>query len=173
MKISAKDAEDREETAEARIVCVRNRQNRKDWIALISTDMSLSEEEIIRLYGRRWDIEMFFKTCKSYLHLRSYHGLSYDVLTAHVAFVFTRYMMLSVTKRKDEDERAIGELFYLMMKEIADVTFQQSMMILQEVMLASIKTVFHATDEQLQVIAQDFVNRLPEYMRSALQKSAA
>ena len=62
---------------------------------------------------------------------------------------------------------------YLMVKEIADVTFQQSMMILQEVMLASIKTVFHATDKQLQVIAQDFVNRLPEYMRSALQKSAA
>ena len=173
VKISAKDAEDREKTAEARIVCVRNRQNRKDWIALISTDMSLSEEEIIRLYGRRWDIEMFFKTCKSYLHLRSYHGLSYDVLTAHVAFVFTRYMILSVTKRKDEDERAIGELFYLMVKEIADVTFQQSMIILQEVMLASIKTVFHATDKQLQVIAQDFVNRLPEYMRSALQKSAA
>ena len=82
-------------------------------------------------------------------------------------------MMLSVTKRKDEDERAIGELFYLMVKEIADVTFQQSMMILQEVMLASIKTVFHATDKQLQVIAQDFVNKLPEYMRSALQKSAA
>ncbi|MCI6170848.1 MAG: transposase, partial [Selenomonas bovis] len=148
-----------------------NRQNRKDWIAIISTDMSLSEEEIIRLYGRRWDIEVFFKTCKSYLHLRSYHGLSYDALTAHVAFVFMRYMMLSVTKRKDEDERAIGELFYLMVKEIADVTFQQSMMILQEVMLASIKTVFHATDKQLQVIAQDFVNRLPEYMRSALQKS--
>ena len=135
--------------------------------------MSLSEEEIIRLYGRRWDIEVFFKTCKSYLHLCSYHGLSYDALTAHVAFVFTRYMMLSVAKRKDEDMRAIGELFYLMMREIADVTFQQSMMILQEAMLASIETVFHATDEQMQAIAQDFVNRLPEYMRSALQKSVA
>jgi IS4 transposase len=83
VKISAKDTEGRE-TAEARIVCVRNRHR------IISTDMSLSEEEIIRLYGRRWDIEVFFKTCKSYLHLRSYHGLSYDALTAHVAFVFTR-----------------------------------------------------------------------------------
>ena len=94
VKISAKDAEDHEETAEARIVCVRNRQNRKEWIAVLSTDMSRSEEEIIRLCGRCWDIEVFFKTCKSYLHLRSYHGLSYDALTAHVAFVFTRYMML-------------------------------------------------------------------------------
>ena len=124
VKISAKDTEGREKTAEARIVCVRNRQNRKDWIAIISTDMSLSEEEIIRLYGR-----------------------------------------------KDEDERAIGELFYLMVKEIADVTFQQSMMILQEVMLASIKTVFNMAEGQIQAVVQDFVDRLQEYMRGALQKS--
>ena len=33
----------------AKIVFVRNRNNRKDWIALISTDVTLSEEEIIRI----------------------------------------------------------------------------------------------------------------------------
>ena len=43
----------------AKIVCVRNRSNRKDWLALICTDMSLSEEEIIRIYGKRWQIEVF------------------------------------------------------------------------------------------------------------------
>lgn len=82
-------------------------------------------------------------------------------------------MMLSVAKRKDEDMRAIGELFYLMMREIADVTFQQSMMILQEAMLASIKTVFHMTEEQIQAVAQNFVDRLPEHMRGTLQESVA
>ncbi|MCD5457655.1 transposase, partial [Lactobacillus delbrueckii subsp. bulgaricus] len=40
-----------------------------------------------------------------------YHGLSYDALTAHTAFVFLRYMFMSVEKRDDEDDRAIGELF--------------------------------------------------------------
>ena len=85
--------------------------------------------------------------------------------------VFTRDMMLYVTKRKEEGERAIGELFYLMVKEIADVTFQQSMMILQEVMLASIKTVFNIAGVQMQAVVQDFVDRLQEYMRGALQKS--
>lgn len=43
-------------SVDARIVCVKNRANRKDWLALICTDMSLSEEEIIRIYGKRWDI---------------------------------------------------------------------------------------------------------------------
>ena len=54
-----------------------------------STDVSLSEEEIIRIYGKRWDIEVFFKTCKSYLHLiKECRSLSYDALTAHVSIVF-------------------------------------------------------------------------------------
>ncbi|MCT3483037.1 transposase, partial [Lactobacillus delbrueckii subsp. lactis] len=60
----------------------------------------------------RWDIEVFFKTCKSFLKLGTeYHGLSYDALTAHTAFVFLRYMFMSVEKRDDEDDRTIGELF--------------------------------------------------------------
>uniref|UniRef100_UPI0035D0C574 transposase n=1 Tax=Lactobacillus delbrueckii TaxID=1584 RepID=UPI0035D0C574 len=97
---------------DARIVCVRNRSNRKDWIALSCTDMTIDENEIIRIYGKRWDIEVFFKTCKSFLKLvTEYHGLSYDALTAHTAFVFLRYMFMSVEKRDDEDDRTIGELF--------------------------------------------------------------
>ena len=54
---------------DARIVCVRNRNKHKDWIAIICTDMGLSEQDIIRIYGHRWDIEVFFKTCKSSLLL--------------------------------------------------------------------------------------------------------
>ena len=40
----------------AKIVCVRNKQNKKDWIAFICTNPDLSEEEIIRIYGKRWGI---------------------------------------------------------------------------------------------------------------------
>ena len=51
-----------------------------------------------------------------------YHGLSYDGLTAHVALVFTRYMLLAVSKRDNEDDRTLGELFYIMISEVADIT---------------------------------------------------
>ena len=81
----------------ARIVFVRNRNNRKDYLALITTDMNLNEDEIIRIYGKRWDIEVFFKVCKSYLKLsKECNSLSYDAITAHTAIVFTRYMMLAL-----------------------------------------------------------------------------
>lgn len=69
----------KDEKIPAKIVCVRNKKNKKDWIAFICTNPKLSEEEIIRIYGKRWQIEVFFKTCKSYLQLISEcHSLSYD-----------------------------------------------------------------------------------------------
>ncbi len=37
----------------AKIVCVRNKKNKKDWIAFICTNPDLSEEEILRIYGKR------------------------------------------------------------------------------------------------------------------------
>ncbi len=58
---------DKDEKIPAKIVCVRNKKNKKDWIALICKNPEISEEEIIRIYGKRWQIEVFFKTCKSYL----------------------------------------------------------------------------------------------------------
>lgn len=40
----------------AKLVFVRNRSKRNDYLVLISTDTSLSEDEIIQLYGKRWSI---------------------------------------------------------------------------------------------------------------------
>lgn len=57
------------ETIQAKVVYVRNRNNRKEYLCLISADVNLEEDEIIRVYGKRWDTEVFFKVCKSYLNL--------------------------------------------------------------------------------------------------------
>ncbi|MCC8103668.1 MAG: transposase [Clostridiales bacterium] len=43
------------ERTPAKLVYVRNKANKKDWIAIICTDTSLSEEEIIKRYGYRWN----------------------------------------------------------------------------------------------------------------------
>ena len=118
----------KENQVPAKIVCVRNKANRKDWLAFLCTDTTLSEEEIIRIYGKRWKIEVFFKTCKSMLNLIvECHSLSYDALTAHVAIVFTRYMLLATEQRKNEDQRTLGELFFFLVDEMADITFNRSL----------------------------------------------
>lgn len=141
-------------------ISVRNRNNRKDLIAIICTDMSLDENDIIRIYGHRWEIEVFFKTCKSNLLLRKeYHGLSYDGLTAHVAF-----MLLSVGKRDKEDERTLGELFYLMIEEVADITFEELLQILVNAILNTMREEFHVTDEQIESLYERFISKLPVQM---------
>ncbi len=128
------------------------------------------ENGIIRIYGHRWDIEVFFKTCKSSLLLRKeYHGLSYDGLTAHVALVFTRYMLLAVSKRDNEDDRTLGELFYIMISEVADITYHESMQIIVEAMLATVQEEFHIADAQLEAFYAKFMSKLPEPMHRLLQ----
>ena len=159
-----------ESPIDARIVCVRNRNNRKEWIALITTDMKLSEEDIIRIYGKRWDIEVFFKVCKSALLLtKGYHGLSYDALTAHVSIVFVRYMLLSVAKRDSEDEGTLGELFYLMVSEVADLSFHESLLLVVSAMLDAVENTFQLTEMQVSMLLDRFLGNLPEHLRCSIQ----
>lgn len=118
----------RENSIPARLVFVRNRKKPSEYLVLICTDMSLSEEEIIQLYGKRWDIEVFFKTCKSLLKLTDEcRSLSYDAMNAHTAIVFMRYMFLSLTIREEKDSRSAGPIFCLVSEELADITFSEAM----------------------------------------------
>ena len=163
----------KDEKIPARIVCVRNKKNKKDWIAFICTNPELSEEEIIRIYGKRWQIEVFFKTCKSYLQLISEcHSLSYDALTAHVAIVFTRYLMIAMEQRRSEDDRTLGEIFYFFTDELADITFGESFQIIITAMIDSICAIFQPTEEQLAMFIEMFVGRLPDYIRNSLAKAS-
>ena len=163
-----------DEAIPAKIVCVRNKGKRKDWLAIISTDTTLSEEEIIRIYGKRWDIEVFFKTCKSYLHLvKECRSLSYDALTAHVSIVFVRYMMLAVTQRCNTDDKTICELFYRLMDELDDITFSQSMRIIIDALMDTVMEHFHITEQQLEDFTTSLVQRLPKYMQKALEYGSA
>ena len=157
----------------AKIVCVRNKKNKKDWIAFICTNPELSEEEIIRIYGKRWQIEVFFKTCKSYLNLISEcHSLTYDALTAHVAIVFTRYLMIAMEQRRNEDDRTLGEIFYFFTDELRDISFGESFQIIITAMIDSVCTIFQPTEGQLELFIEMFVGRLPEYIRNSLAKAA-
>ena len=155
----------------AKLVFVRNKSKRKDWLVLVSTDISISEEEIIRIYGKRWDIEVFFKACKSYLKLvKEYRGISYDAMCAHVSIVFARYMMLSVAQRENEDDKTICELCFCLLDEMEDITFSRSMCIIIGALMDTVMEYFHITESQLEEFTASFVERLPKYMQDALER---
>lgn len=100
------------------------------------------------------------------------HSLSYDALTAHVAIVFTRYMLLAAEQRQNEDRRTLGELFFYLVDEMADITFCRSLSILMDALMASLQEFLKLTDEQLSAFISVFESRLPEYLRKALHPEA-
>ena len=153
----------------AKVVYVRNRNNRKDYLCLLSTDLSLEENEIIRLYGKRWDIEVFFKVCKSFLKLsRECHSLSYDAMTAHTAVVFTRYMMLSLESRESNDIRSLGELFVYISDEMADITWLQALQMLLQLFRSTLSETAELTEEKINELVDNFLDTLPSLLKSLL-----
>lgn len=105
----------------------------------MSTDCTLTEQEIIRIYGMRWDIEFFFKTTKSLLKLqKEFQGRSYDSMIAHTSIVFTRYIVLSWQHRCSTDERTLGGMFYELCDEINEldwaVALQQLIELFEDVL---------------------------------------
>lgn len=153
----------------ARIIYVRNKSNRKDWISLISTDLDISEEEIIRRYGARWNIEVYFKTCKQYLKLlKECNSPSFDAFTCHLAIVAVRYMILSVSQRSNSDDRTVGELFWIITAEVAEISYNHSLCLILQALLETIQECFHASDEQMDAFVLSFMGKLPEHLQRAL-----
>ncbi len=50
------EAEKNDRRIPIKVVYVRNHSNRKDYLCLVSTDIEMDEEEIIRIYSKRWRI---------------------------------------------------------------------------------------------------------------------
>ena len=154
----------------AKVVYVRNRNKKKDCLCLISTDISLNEEEIIHIYGKRWDTEVFFKVCKSYLNLsKECNALSYDAMTAHTAVVFTRYMMLSLESREANDQRSMGEILLYFTDEMSDITWIQAFQMLLEMFRTILADNTELSEEKIDELVDAFMNTLPIVLKSRLQ----
>ena len=154
----------------AKVVYVRNRNKRKEYLCLISTDTTLDENEIIRIYGKRWDIEVFFKVCKSYLNLsRECNSLSYDAMTAHTAVVFTRYMMLSLESREGSDNRSLGELFLYFSDEMSDITWIQAFRMLLQMFRTILNNNTEPSNDKIDELVNTFMNTLPALLKAQLQ----
>ena len=99
-------------------------------------------------------------------------SLSYDALTAHVAIVFTRYMLLATEQRKNEAQKTLGKLVFFLVDEMADITFSRSLGILMDALIASLHEILKFSDEQLVAFIADFEARLLKYLRNALHPEA-
>lgn len=125
-----------------KIVFVRNRNKKSEWLYVLSTDIGLSDSEIIRIYGNRWSIEVFFKASKSLMKLgNEFQGRSYDMMVSHTTIVFTRYTILEWIRRNKNDEKTFGELFYLFCDDIQDMDLTTALQSLMALLVEHLNTV--------------------------------
>jgi len=110
-----------------KLVFVRD-SRKTDWLALLSTDVTLDDEKIVQMYGKRWDIEVFFKMAKQHLRLaKEIQSRDYDALIAHTSIVFLRHMFIVYQNRITTDQRTFGDLFYACCDELEDISFLQAL----------------------------------------------
>ena len=117
-----------------------------------------------------WDIEVFFKVCKSYLNLsKECNSLSYDAVTAHTAVVFTRYMMLSLESRESNDSRSLGELFLYFSDEMSDITWIQAFQMLLQMFRTMLSDNTELSEDKIDELVDTFMNTVPALLRTQLQ----
>lgn len=126
-KILASTLVNMNDGSQAKIVFVRDRR-KKEWLALLTTDIHLPDEEVVRIYGKRWDIEVFFKMSKQHLGLeKSIQTRDFDSQIAYTAIVMVRYMFLAMEQRRQEDPRTFGALFRACCAEMRDLSFMDAL----------------------------------------------
>lgn len=158
-----------DEKTPVKIVFVRNRNKRSEWLALLSTDTTLSDEEIVRIYGMRWEIETFFKCAKSLLKLANeFQGRSYDSMIGHTTVVFTRYILLEWSRRHEQDPKTIGHLFFMMCEDIKDVDLLAALQSLLDLMgsLSENKAALNTNTIMRQLM--NWFESLPRYIKGSL-----
>ena len=148
-----------------KIVFVRNRNNRKEWLAILTTDVSLEEAEIVRIYGMRWNIEPFHKVIKSLLKLgKEFEGRSYDMMISHTTIVFSRYLVMEWERRENNDDRTCGGIFFLFCEEIKDMDLKTA---LQQLMIYVFSLIMNkANPEEIICQVLDWISQLPNYLKS-------
>ena len=162
-----------EQAIPIKLVFVRNRNKRQDYLILVSTDVNLSEEEIIQTYGKRWNIEVFFKMCKSYLKLgKESRTMSYDAMTAHVSIVLARYMLLSLEQRRKVDKRSIGELFYVSCDELQDLQYMDALIMVLKKLVSMITEKWLFLEKELNAMLDSFLENLPDLWPNCLKRCA-
>ena len=149
-----------------KLVFVRNRNNRSEYIIILSTDCSLSDAEIIRRYGYRWSIECCFKISKSLLKLgKEFQPVNYDTTVSSTALVFTRFIILEWIRRKSSDSHSLGEIFFYCYDDVRDIELSDALNKLMSIIADGLSNGTIQMDEAVREEILDWYVSQPSFIR--------
>lgn len=164
---------DEKPNQESKIVFVRNRNKKSEYLAILCTDNSLSEDQIVEYYCSRWGIETMFHTCKSFLRLqKSTQSLDYSEIHASTAIVMFQYAMLSWLNRQNSDEIGFGELFYQLLEEVQDTALFHAIELVLTLFVETLASEYAMPPGKLNEAMNKFLKQLPERLKTCLDLAA-
>lgn len=84
-----------------------------------------------------------------------------------MAIVFTGHILLAIEQRKNEYRRTLGKLFFFILDEMADISFNGSLSILMDALIAILQEILRLSDARLAIFTADFDARLSKYLQNA------
>jgi len=155
-----------------KIVFVRDRR-KSDWLALLSTDVALADTDIVRIYGKRWDIEVFFKMSKQYLHLEKGVQLrTFDGLIAHATIAMIRYLFLSYRQRCETDDRTLGDLFHSACNEARNISLLEALQRILTLVADALRRIELSSEQFIQQLIDDIMGTVIKKMNLAPLKTS-
>ncbi|HHS93343.1 MAG TPA: transposase [Campylobacterales bacterium] len=91
-----------------KIVFIKTKEN---LIPIVSTDLEISDDEIIETYKRRWDIEQGYKELREYFGFGKEENRIYEALIARITLSMFSYNIVSYINRISNEPKTIGGLF--------------------------------------------------------------
>ena len=141
-----------------KLVFVAKKGFKNQYLVLASTSTQLTPQE----YSRRWSIETYFKAAKQYLRLNASQIQSYDGQVAQITITALTYLFLAWQERQAQNDRTLGDLFYLMNAALPEIKFIEALVYL----LKSLQT---QTTDFLDHTLDQFIGYLPQNIQRVLR----
>jgi len=105
-----------------------NAYGKSKFISIVTDDLELSAEDIIRLYARRWSIETNFKAQKQFFKLDSEcQGHLFDSIIAFATLASIRYIVTELKRRMESDDSVLGGIFRDLVSDTQKAPFRDAL----------------------------------------------
>ncbi len=114
-------------------------------IPILSTNIELTDERIIEIYKKRWNIEQGYKELREHFGFGKEENRIYEALIARISLSFITYNIVSYINRINHEPQTLGGLFKDLECEL------NSLAISMEYFIKILEGILTDLDEKLQV----------------------
>lgn len=158
--------------ARVRLVFVSKRNSQDEFITLACTDCELPAEEIVKLYARRWMIEVRFKAQKQWLGLGTEcQGHLFETVHSQMIISSMRYMLLELNRRIEKDPRSFCACCRAVREECRELSYAEALKTLAAMITSLPEKLLDkkiVTRRQAGLIAEAISDMLEEWFSSTL-----